>query len=59
MARGETMEAIISLSGVISPELQKAIKGAEDHLNKIGKKLKFKLQRYLPENVVVEYENKQ
>ncbi len=30
-----------------------------DEFNKIGKKLKFKLQKYLPENVVVEYENKQ
>ena len=29
-----------------------------DEFNKIGKKLKFKLQRYLPYNVVVEYENK-
>ena len=29
-----------------------------DEFNTIGKKLKFKLQRYLPYNVVVEYENK-
>lgn len=40
MARGEMMEAVISLTGVVSPQLQSALEDAEKHLSKMGKTLK-------------------
>lgn len=40
MAKNEAMEAIISLSGTISPELQKTIKNASKYIDGLGKKLK-------------------
>ena len=40
MAQSKTMEAVVSIAGMIDPSLEKAIKGASKYVDGLGKKLK-------------------